>query len=83
MKIKQYIYADDITVVCTGQSIDLLKDKMQIFLNDFVLWTEKWGLKVNPNKTVIQVYTRKRIEICVIRLRGCVIENKKNHNFWE
>ena len=38
-----------------------------------VLWTEKWGLEVNPNKTVIQVYTRKRIEIPIIRLRGCVI----------
>ena len=70
-EIEQYIYADDITVVCTGQTIHLLKDKMQKFLNDFVLWTEKWGLEVNLNKTVIQVYTRKWIEIPVIQLRGC------------
>ena len=62
---------------------NLLKVKMQKFLNDFVLWTEKWGLEVNPNKTVIQVYTRKRIEIPIIRLSGCVIENKRNTDSWE
>ena len=43
--IEQYMYADDITVICMGQDIKKLKLRMQKFLDDFVLWTETWGLK--------------------------------------
>ena len=57
--IEQYIYANDITVVCTGQNIESVKDKMQSFLNNFILWTEKWGLEINHSKTVMQIFTKK------------------------
>ena len=63
---EQYIYAVGITVICMGQDIKKLKLRMQRFLDDFVLWTETWGFEINPTKTVMQVFSRKRIEIPIL-----------------
>ena len=62
-----------------GQDIKNVKLRMQRFLDDFVLWTETWGFEINPTKTVMQGFSRKRIEIPIFRVKGHVIENRKEH----
>ena len=62
-----------------GQDIKKFKVRMQKFLDDFVLWTETYGFETNPTKTVMQVYSRKWIEISILRVKGHVIENRKEH----
>ena len=39
--------------------------------------SEKWWLEINPSKTVVQIFTKKRIEIPLLRMKEPVIENKK------
>ena len=77
--IQQHIYADDLTVTCSGNDKENIKVKLQQYLNMLVKWCRKWGLKINPKKTYIQMYTRKRVEPPVIRVMHRVLEYKTEH----
>lgn len=75
--VKQYIFADDITVVCSGKSLTELKNNVQHYLDDFSRWVEEWGMKINPNKTVMQVFSRRRFVQPIVRMAGQNIKYKK------
>lgn len=75
--IKLYIFADDITVVCTGTNLHDITNQMQNYLNRFYEWTVAWALSINPSKTFLQMFTRKRITPPKIYLMGQEIENKR------
>lgn len=61
------LYADDITVCCGGPTMDVAKRVMQRYLDRFHAYCVTWGMEVNPEKTVFQYYTRKRVRIPVLR----------------
>ena len=74
-----YVYADDISVSCIDSDVDRAKQKMQIYLRQFSLWAETWGLIINPQKTFVQHFTRKRNISCpLLRIQNKVIEYKKS-----
>ena len=50
---------------------------MQTYLNELAKWCDKWGLCINPGKTYLQMFTRKRVRIPILRIKNKVIENKK------
>lgn len=59
-KIKTVIYADDITLISTGNDIGKVRDQMQSYLKGIESWLKKWKLSVNPQKSVFQIFTKKR-----------------------
>jgi len=46
---KTYIFADDITIVCSGPDIQRLASDMQSHLDDLQKWIRDWGLMINPH----------------------------------
>ena len=75
--VEIFLYDDDITVICTSEESEDVRIKMQAYLNKFQEWTEEWGLIINPVKTVVQHYTKKRIPCPSIRLRNQALQYKK------
>ena len=59
--VQNYIFADDITIVCTHKDPNMLKQNLQSHLNLIAKWTNKWGFKINTNKTKFQHFTYKSI----------------------
>lgn len=59
--IELYIFADDITIAFTGQNTEIVEQTLQAYLDRLHTWFEDWGFMVNPSKTKMQFYTRKRI----------------------
>ena len=54
------IYADDITMYVTGDTVQEVTTKLQTAINSFSDWTKNWGLKLNPHKSAISYFTNKR-----------------------
>ena len=77
--INTYIYADDITISCTGNNMKEVKNEMQKYLDLFVKWTEEWGLKINPTKTVLQYFTNKKVSYPIIKMKNEVLTYKRTH----
>lgn len=76
--IQLYIYADDITISCRGTDPKIVQKRLQNYLNKFSLWTDSWGLTINPQKSVLQHFTNKRMQCPVVKLKGQVITYKKD-----
>ena len=72
-----HIYADDITLTCTANTPTEAKTLVKNYIDSLIAWTETWGLAINPQKTYMQFYSRKRMTCPVIRINGKVIEYKK------
>lgn len=53
-------YADDIVIVVRGKHDETLSNRMQIALNYTLAWCKGEGLNVNPSKTTLVIFTRKR-----------------------
>lgn len=77
MHIKKYIFADDITIVCSGRVLSVVKDRLQTYINKLVECVENWGLEINASKTFLQLFTRKRIVPPELYMKGHLIEHKK------
>lgn len=75
--IIQHIYADDITISCCGADPCEVRTRLQNYLKKFVQWADFWGMIINPEKTYIQHYTRKRIPCPNVKIRNQLIEYKK------
>ena len=54
-------FADDICLFTSANSMQQAILKMQRALNGFKVWADKWGLKINADKTSYQYFTRQRI----------------------
>lgn len=76
--IELYIFADDITIAYTGNNTDEIEDKMQIYLDKLQSWFEDWGFLVNPSKTKMQFFTRKRILKPNLTFNNILIEYVKD-----
>ena len=78
--VNVYSYADDVTFAIKGTSVAEIKREMQIYLRMVEKWLEKWRVKINQGKTVMQVFTRKRdYHVSVLRLNGQVIKVVSSH----
>ena len=76
-RIHVLIYADDITIVCSGVNSSEVRSLMESYLKEFYKWTKNWGLIININKTFMQHFTKKRIPCPVVRMQNRVLEYKK------
>ena len=53
-------YADDVVLIIRGKNDALLAGRLQAALNITMIWCTQEGLNVNPTKTVVVPFTRKR-----------------------
>ena len=53
-------YADDLVVICKGKFLNTLCETTQRALKIIESWCTEIGLKVNPSKSEVMVFTNKR-----------------------
>ena len=66
-------YADDITLVLAGKDEHALQNSMQLYLTRVVDWLGMWGLNVNPSKSSVQWFSRKRGVDISIKINDVII----------
>jgi hypothetical protein len=75
--IQTLIYADDITIACQAENIRAAKLKMINYLN--ILWDyfKRWGLVVNPNKSLPILFQQKaiRFQLCIMKGKLSIMEH--------
>ena len=77
--IQSFIYADDITFCSSNKNPMQAAVDLQRYLDSFIAWTKEWGLRVNPDKCVIQHFTRKITPIPYLSLDNNPIIYKSAH----
>lgn len=53
-------YADDIAIWLSGKNIPHMQKKLQNYLDEIEKWCKKWLVKINPDKTQVNCFHRKR-----------------------
>ena len=54
------VFADDVSMYTVQDSFAEAKEALQIAINNFHQWCSTWGLQVNPGKSAVMYFTRKR-----------------------
>jgi hypothetical protein len=62
-------YADDLTICIIDRESHRLQQKLQIYIDEISSWLTENGLKLNPTKSKMQVFTRKRNTTVSIKLQ--------------
>lgn len=75
--IHKYVFADDITIACSGPNPAFIRSKLQPYLEKLQDWFNKWGFTINAQKTKMQFFTRQKITGPVIEFQGQVLEAVK------
>lgn len=69
---------DDVAILTTCQDLRKISDNMESALRSLVIWTEKHGHGVNPDKTEIVLLTRKykihRFTLQILRARHLYLQ---------
>uniref|UniRef100_A0A1I8I929 Reverse transcriptase domain-containing protein n=1 Tax=Macrostomum lignano TaxID=282301 RepID=A0A1I8I929_9PLAT len=52
-------YADDVTAICAGPSVDTIRDLLQGFLGRAERWANQCGLRLSESKTTAVMFTNK------------------------
>jgi ribonuclease HI len=55
-----------------------IRGRLQQYLSNFTEWADTWGLMIDPKKTFMQHFTKRRIACPVVKIRQQVIEAKKD-----
>ncbi|KMQ87436.1 reverse transcriptase [Lasius niger] len=59
-KIQVVAYADDVVIMCSGQFTSIISERVGLGLKLLHEWTKGCGLGVNPDKTELVLFTRKK-----------------------
>lgn len=59
-RIKIVAYADDLVILIKGKYLSTISELMESALKELSRWAEQKGLGVNPRKTELVLFTRKR-----------------------
>ncbi|XP_055714430.1 uncharacterized protein LOC129808685 [Phlebotomus papatasi] len=71
-------YADDLVIIIRGKHDKIISSCMQHALNIISKWCQNAGLKINPSKTTLVPFTRRRkVNLDNILLEGTIIEIKQ------
>ena len=65
--VKPRAYADDIFMTLGGVDVPMVINQMQKAVNEVVKWGDDNNLFFNPTKTVVVVFTRRRINLSKLR----------------
>jgi hypothetical protein len=56
------LYADDTAIIATSRKPALLVSSLESYLADLELWPRKWRIAINVSKSMVMIFTRKRIQ---------------------
>ena len=59
--VNDSLFADDLCFYVVADEYDEALHNMQEALNNFHTWAAEWRVNVNPDKSYVQCFTRKRI----------------------
>ena len=68
-----YSYADDITISCTKSNIKITKETLQPYLKKLAKWFEDWGFLISTDKCKMQIYSKRKINDCIIKINNNVL----------
>ena len=60
--VRMLMQADDITLFVTGKSIEESQNLLQKAVTAIWEWTVRWGLELNPGKSKLMCFTKKRVD---------------------
>ena len=76
------ILADDITFYTTADTVDDAQLKLQKAVDKFLEWITCWGLNINPSKSKLMCFTRKRINsFPIIKVNNNQVDFVMKHCF--
>ena len=61
------VYADDVSMVCTADSLPRCQVVLQAAVDSFVAWASRWGLSVNPRKSHLVCFTNCHAQVVLLR----------------
>lgn len=68
-------FADDVAIIVRGKFEHTITDLMQSALNCISRWCQNEGLNINPSKTVLVPFTRRRkVTFKNITIEGCIVQ---------
>ena len=74
------LFADDTSVYITAKSAATLQERLQGVLDKVTCWLRQWGISINPTKSALMVFTRKRdLPLLDIKLDGNVLAQASTH----
>ena len=74
-KIETYVFADDITVACSGKETADVEETLRSYLVEIDRWFQKWKFTLNHEKTKAQFFTRRKINKPSLSIGGKKILN--------
>jgi hypothetical protein len=75
-------YADDLAIVVRGKFDSTIRDRMMIAIDIVSGWCQEHGLPVNPSKSVLVPFTRRRkLSLGAISTNGTVIPYKTKFKY--
>ena len=77
--INLHTYADDITITCVGADLKETKSRLQKYLSKLQKWSTDWNLKLNPQKCIMQYYTKRKMSYPILKIHNTVLKYEKNH----
>lgn len=73
-------YADDLTVICHGTTLQEAQERLQVAATELEAWVEEWGLTISTPKSAVMTFTLKKLTIPPsIHLRGGTIPAVRHH----
>ena len=74
------VYADDVTMYVTADTMEEATEKLQAAVDTFFNWTTKWGLTLNPTKSAVSYFTQKlSVTIPIITINNVPLKYDKKH----
>ena len=74
------LFADDTSVYITAKSAATLQERLQGVLDKVTCWLRQWGISINPTKSALVAFTRKRdLPLLDIKLDGNVLAQSSTH----
>ena len=71
-----YAFADDITIISSNFRPEIAKRDLEAYLELFMDWAEKWSIVINPGKTYLQVFGRRKYPNMPVRIRNHLLKQK-------
>ena len=76
------VFADDVSMYTVQESFETASEILQAAVEKFQQWCHKWGFEINPEKSSLMFFTRKRFFVPpTISYNGISIPIKTSHKF--
>ena len=80
--VKAVLYADDLAILCTEESLILAQGRLQTTLDRLDLWTKDWSMQVNATKTNYTIFSLSTKQQTVkLKIGGQLLKQDKSPTY--